>query len=107
MSLAELKSRIDALDADLIVLDVRERDAYLAGHVGRGYVAANRIPTRDRAGWWNQGLARSRLSARDELTWGTPACDASTGVASATAAITRTFPPPSSRNLLSPVAVNF
>ena len=33
MSLAELKSRIDALDADLIVLDVRERDAYEGGHV--------------------------------------------------------------------------
>jgi rhodanese-related sulfurtransferase len=33
MSLAELKARIDAHDVDLIVLDVRERDAYLAGHV--------------------------------------------------------------------------
>jgi rhodanese-related sulfurtransferase len=33
MSLAELKSRIDAHDADLVVLDVRERDAYQAGHV--------------------------------------------------------------------------
>ncbi|HUI58704.1 MAG TPA: rhodanese-like domain-containing protein, partial [Steroidobacteraceae bacterium] len=33
MSLGELKSRIDAHDQDLIVLDVRERDAYAAGHV--------------------------------------------------------------------------
>lgn len=33
MSLAELKSRIDARDPDLVVLDVRERDAYLSGHV--------------------------------------------------------------------------
>jgi rhodanese-related sulfurtransferase len=33
MSLTELKARIDAQDADLIVLDVRERDAYAAGHV--------------------------------------------------------------------------
>jgi len=33
MSLTELKARIDALDPDLIVLDVRERDAYVAGHV--------------------------------------------------------------------------
>ena len=33
MSLAELKSRVDAGDTDLIVLDVRERDAYEAGHV--------------------------------------------------------------------------
>lgn len=33
MSLAELKSRVDADDTDLIVLDVRERDAYEAGHV--------------------------------------------------------------------------
>ena len=33
MSLAELKSRVDAGDSDLIVLDVRERDAYEAGHV--------------------------------------------------------------------------
>jgi len=33
MSLTELKARIDANDADLIVLDVRERDAYTAGHV--------------------------------------------------------------------------
>ncbi|MDB6158560.1 MAG: beta-lactamase domain protein [Gammaproteobacteria bacterium] len=33
MSLTELKARIDAHDADLIVLDVRERDAYTAGHV--------------------------------------------------------------------------
>ena len=33
MSLAELKSRVDSVDTDLIVLDVRERDAYEAGHV--------------------------------------------------------------------------
>ena len=33
MSLAELKSRIDARDPDLVVLDVRERDAYMSGHV--------------------------------------------------------------------------
>ena len=33
MSLAELKARVDSADADLIVLDVRERDAYEAGHV--------------------------------------------------------------------------
>jgi len=33
MSLGELKSRIDAQDRDLVVLDVRERDAYMAGHV--------------------------------------------------------------------------
>lgn len=33
MSLAELKARTEAGDADLIVLDVRERDAYLGGHV--------------------------------------------------------------------------
>ena len=33
MSLTELKSRIDAHDADLIILDVRERDAYATGHV--------------------------------------------------------------------------
>jgi rhodanese-related sulfurtransferase len=33
MSLAELKSRIDAHDTDLVILDVRERDAYAAGHV--------------------------------------------------------------------------
>jgi glyoxylase-like metal-dependent hydrolase (beta-lactamase superfamily II)/rhodanese-related sulfurtransferase len=33
MSLTELKARIDAHDPDLIVLDVRERDAYTAGHV--------------------------------------------------------------------------
>jgi len=33
MSLAELKARIDSNDSDLVVLDVRERDAYLAGHV--------------------------------------------------------------------------
>jgi rhodanese-related sulfurtransferase len=33
MSLEELKSRIDAHDTELIVLDVRERDAYSSGHV--------------------------------------------------------------------------
>ena len=33
MSLAELKARVDARDADLVILDVRERDAYAAGHV--------------------------------------------------------------------------
>ena len=33
MSLAELKSRVEAGENDLIVLDVRERDAYLAGHI--------------------------------------------------------------------------
>jgi glyoxylase-like metal-dependent hydrolase (beta-lactamase superfamily II)/rhodanese-related sulfurtransferase len=33
MSLAELKSRVEAAEDDLIVLDVRERDAYEAGHV--------------------------------------------------------------------------
>jgi glyoxylase-like metal-dependent hydrolase (beta-lactamase superfamily II)/rhodanese-related sulfurtransferase len=33
MSLEELKARIDARDSELVVLDVRERDAYMAGHV--------------------------------------------------------------------------
>jgi len=33
MSLTELKSRTDARDPDLVVLDVRERDAYVNGHV--------------------------------------------------------------------------
>jgi glyoxylase-like metal-dependent hydrolase (beta-lactamase superfamily II) len=33
MSLEELKNRIDARDTELIVLDVRERDAYGSGHV--------------------------------------------------------------------------
>jgi rhodanese-related sulfurtransferase len=33
MSLAELKARVEAPEDDLIVLDVRERDAYEAGHV--------------------------------------------------------------------------
>lgn len=33
MSLAELKRRVDRGDADLIVLDVRERDAWSSGHV--------------------------------------------------------------------------
>lgn len=33
MSLDELKARVDARDPDLLVLDVREREAYNAGHV--------------------------------------------------------------------------
>jgi glyoxylase-like metal-dependent hydrolase (beta-lactamase superfamily II)/rhodanese-related sulfurtransferase len=33
MSLAELLSRTQAADSDLIILDVRERDAYEAGHI--------------------------------------------------------------------------
>ena len=33
MSLAELMSRVDSGDTEMIVLDVRERDAYLAGHI--------------------------------------------------------------------------
>lgn len=33
MSMAELLSRVEAATADLIVLDVRERDAYEAGHI--------------------------------------------------------------------------
>ncbi|HEY2683205.1 MAG TPA: MBL fold metallo-hydrolase [Steroidobacteraceae bacterium] len=33
MSLEELKSRIESKDAELVVLDVRERDAFVAGHV--------------------------------------------------------------------------
>jgi glyoxylase-like metal-dependent hydrolase (beta-lactamase superfamily II)/rhodanese-related sulfurtransferase len=33
MSLEELKVRVEAHDAELLVLDVRERDAYAAGHV--------------------------------------------------------------------------
>jgi len=33
MSLAELKARVEAADGELIVLDVRERDAYEKGHV--------------------------------------------------------------------------
>ena len=33
MSLAELKSRVESREDDLIVLDVRERDAYEAGHI--------------------------------------------------------------------------
>jgi rhodanese-related sulfurtransferase len=33
MSLEELRSRIESADPDLVVLDVRERDAYEAGHV--------------------------------------------------------------------------
>lgn len=33
MSLAELKARVEAVEDDLIVLDVRERDAYEGGHV--------------------------------------------------------------------------
>lgn len=35
MSLEELKSRIESKDLDLIVLDVREREAFMAGHVPR------------------------------------------------------------------------
>jgi glyoxylase-like metal-dependent hydrolase (beta-lactamase superfamily II)/rhodanese-related sulfurtransferase len=33
MSFDELKARVDAHDAELLVLDVREREAYVAGHV--------------------------------------------------------------------------
>jgi glyoxylase-like metal-dependent hydrolase (beta-lactamase superfamily II) len=33
MSLAELKSRVEARDGDLVVLDVRERDSYEQGHI--------------------------------------------------------------------------
>jgi len=33
MSLAELKSRVETPEDDMIVLDVRERDAYEAGHI--------------------------------------------------------------------------
>ena len=33
MSLTELKNRLDGQDPDLVVLDVRERDAYVDGHV--------------------------------------------------------------------------
>lgn len=33
MSLQELKSRVEAGNSDLLVLDVRERDAYEAGHI--------------------------------------------------------------------------
>lgn len=33
MSLDELKARVDAHDAELLVLDVREREAFTAGHV--------------------------------------------------------------------------
>jgi len=33
MSLDELKTRVDAHDVELVILDVRERDAYAAGHV--------------------------------------------------------------------------
>jgi glyoxylase-like metal-dependent hydrolase (beta-lactamase superfamily II)/rhodanese-related sulfurtransferase len=33
MSLAELKNRVARSDRDLLVLDVRERDAFIAGHV--------------------------------------------------------------------------
>jgi rhodanese-related sulfurtransferase len=33
MPLEELKTRVDAHDAELVILDVRERDAYSAGHV--------------------------------------------------------------------------
>ena len=33
MSMDELRARVEAAPADLIVLDVRERDAYEAGHI--------------------------------------------------------------------------
>lgn len=33
MSLDELRARVEARDPDLLILDVRERDAYVAGHV--------------------------------------------------------------------------
>lgn len=33
MSLAELKSRLESADTELVVLDVRERDAFEAGHI--------------------------------------------------------------------------
>lgn len=33
MSLDELKARVDTRDVELVILDVRERDAYAAGHV--------------------------------------------------------------------------
>jgi rhodanese-related sulfurtransferase len=33
MSLEELKARVESRDADLVVLDVREGDAYEEGHV--------------------------------------------------------------------------
>jgi rhodanese-related sulfurtransferase len=33
MAMAELRARIDAAPGDLVVLDVRERDAYEAGHI--------------------------------------------------------------------------
>jgi glyoxylase-like metal-dependent hydrolase (beta-lactamase superfamily II)/rhodanese-related sulfurtransferase len=33
MSLAELKSRVDSGGSDLVVIDVRERDAYESGHI--------------------------------------------------------------------------
>lgn len=33
MSLTELKARVEAADQDMIVLDVRERDAYESGHI--------------------------------------------------------------------------
>jgi glyoxylase-like metal-dependent hydrolase (beta-lactamase superfamily II)/rhodanese-related sulfurtransferase len=33
MSLAQLKQRVEESDPDLVVLDVRERDAYQAGHI--------------------------------------------------------------------------
>ena len=35
MSLEELKERVDAMEDDLIVLDVREREAYESGHIPR------------------------------------------------------------------------
>src|SRR6185436_12330239 len=33
MALDELKARIESTDRDLVVLDVRERDAFLGGHI--------------------------------------------------------------------------
>ena len=42
MSLAELKARVESAGDDLIVLDVRERDAYEKGHIPRRAAAAAR-----------------------------------------------------------------
>jgi rhodanese-related sulfurtransferase len=33
MTMAQLKARVESGDADLVVLDVRERDEYRAGHI--------------------------------------------------------------------------
>jgi glyoxylase-like metal-dependent hydrolase (beta-lactamase superfamily II)/rhodanese-related sulfurtransferase len=38
MSLEELKARVDASDGNLIVLDVRERDAYEEGHIAGAHL---------------------------------------------------------------------